>query len=108
MAEQSPQTHEDMTDDDIAATLGFITTLSQQMMTPPEEGEEEDGETTSGDEEPVAEETTPEPEVNEPEVKDQQVLGEIRNEVADIKSQLEELLKEEDVKEDDPEQKTEN
>lgn len=110
MAQPSPEmpTNEnDMTDDDIAATLGFITTLSQQMMAPQETEEsveEGEGEVSSETEEVAPEPVEPEPEVD----KDQEVLSEIKDEMADIKSQLEQLLKEEDVQDDEPEQKTES
>lgn len=101
MAQPGPE----MTDDDIAATLGFITTLSQQTMFPNQEVDE-NGEPVEGEED-TAEEVAPE--VEEDAGGNEEVLAEIQSlkenmgvgeeikaEIQDIKAQLEELLKDDE------------
>jgi hypothetical protein len=72
---------EDMSDDDIAASLGYVTTLSEQML-PQDEEEPAEVQEEENDEEEVEE---------EPEDKD----AAQDEEIADIRKQLEQLLAEE-------------
>lgn len=94
---QEQAQHPEMTDDETAAALGFITTLSEQMMTP---GEEDDLQEENPEEAPapVSETETPEEPVEDLEAK----KNEARDaEIEAIRKELE-VLKQE-VEDDDTE-----
>lgn len=89
MAQLSPE----MTDDDVAATLGYITTVSEQMMPKPEmEGETEEMMPT--EEEPIQEEEPTEEPVEEKEEEPEGDLeGKLDEKIESIVVQkLEEML----------------
>lgn len=98
VTEETADPTSDMTDDDLAASLGYITTLSERMMTPPEEEtdmqEAEPEPSAPEQEEEIEEEPEEEPEEDKEDVDDAQ-----DKEIEDIKKQLEELLNEENGKE---------
>ena len=86
--EENPQAGAEMSDDDVAASLGFMTTLTERGMTPPEdptdmqEDKDEEQESIEGDTD-----GTPKKDAEQDE------------EIAQIKAQLEQLLAQENGQE---------
>lgn len=94
-APEMPQEEHDMSDDDIASSLGFMTTLSEQMMSPGQEDDLQEGG------EPTEEQETSEQLEEEQGAIEGDTDGtpkkdaEQDKEIADIKAQLEQLLAQE-------------
>ncbi len=105
VAQPQDNLHDDMSDDDIAATLGYITTLSESMMPKPEEEgdtEEESG-GQSTEEEPekqeVEDDSQKEDVKSEMEGFKKEIIDAIQGELGGIKDMVKQAINDEPEKE---------
>lgn len=84
----------DLTDDDIAAALGFATTLSEPLLPQDEMDTVEDEEMEIADESVETEEAAEEEPVEEEEVEEEDTDDEQSKEIEEIRKELEQLQKE--------------
>lgn len=102
---ENPELDAEMSDDDLAASLGYLTTLTEASMTPPEEPT--DMQEPSPEEQPTEEPAEEVPDPNKEAMETSEVDKRQDEEIASIRAEIEKLLKEEELN-DEQEGKTED